>query len=122
MAFKLYENKSSIEKKNSRMLQGGIVEEEGDFLKFWERRNFIRNSDTDFVLTVTRQYEGRPDLIAFDVYDRASLGWLVLQYNNIVDPTTELVAGTQLTLPDRGRVIYQILTRPIGTSVNVNSE
>lgn len=120
--FLLYEDKSSIEKKNSRLLQGGLVEERGRFLAFWEPRELRRDTFTDERIILTREYDGRPDLVAFDLYGKATLGWLILQYNNIVDPTTEFIAGKTILAPSRARVQFEIVSRPLGTTADVNTD
>lgn len=111
MAFKLYEDKSSVRKKNSRYVQGGVSEFDDRFVRWWERRTLPRDDVTDSTFTLTATYELRPDLVAFDYYGRSDLAWLVLQYNKIVDINTEFVVGKEIILPSRERVFYEILNR-----------
>lgn len=113
MTFKLYPDKSSLRKKNSRMLQGGIAEESDTFIKWWERDVLPRDDITDILYTIKKVYEFKPDLISFDYYGRNDLGWLILQYNNIVDVNEELKVGQQILLPSKNRVFFQIITRSL---------
>jgi len=115
MAFKLYPDKSSVRKKNSRYVQGGISDVGKRFIRWWERDTFKHDDITDFVYTIDAIYDGKPDLIAYDFYGRNDLGWLVLQYNNIVDITEELATGKTIVLPDKNRVFYEILTRSVSS-------
>jgi len=68
---------------------------------------------TDIIYVIPVVYAGKPDLIAFDYYGRNDLGWLVLQYNNIVDINEELTVGKTIRLPAKRRVFYSILSKPI---------
>ena len=64
----------------------------------------------DIKMVVTKRYAGRPDLVAYDVYGRTTLMWVVLQYNTILDITEDFVEGTQITLPTRSRLFSELLT------------
>ena len=104
---------SSVDNKNSRYVQGGDTTVYKSRLGWWERRDLeARQDDEEFL--VTTEYVGRPDLIAYKMWGKASLAWLVLQYNNIVDPSEELVADTLLILPSYQRVTAGILTNSTG--------
>lgn len=108
---------NSARNKFTRYVQGGNTTIFNNRLGWWERRKIpTHHSDQTFV--VRGRYVHRPDLIAQQMYNRADLAWLVLQYNNIVDTIEELTEGTTLTLPTYNRVLMQILTQPIeGNSV-----
>ena len=112
MAFRQYPDKSSVRKKNSRYVQGGVAEVGQRFIRWWERDVLPRDDVTDIAYTIEPVYAGNPDLIAFDMYNRNDLGWLVLQYNNIVDINTELAVGKTIILPTKDRVFYELITRP----------
>lgn len=53
----------------------------------------------DSYFTVIDKYQGRLDLISAAVYGTTELWWLIAYTNNILDPFTEVVAGTQLVIP-----------------------
>jgi hypothetical protein len=55
----------------------------------------------DILFTVTAQYENRPDLLAYDLYNDVNLWWVfaVRNRSTIKDPTFDLVAGIQIYLP-----------------------
>jgi hypothetical protein len=55
-------------------------------------------------------YDRRPDLLAYDVYGRADFEWVILQYNNIVDVNEEFVTGATIIMPNRMRIIGDIMT------------
>lgn len=104
---------NSVDNKSGRYTQGGDTIVLEDRLGWWERTDIEERQDDDEFL-VTSKYVGRPDLIAYDKWGKANLAWLVLQYNNIVDLTEELVEGTLLVLPSHRRVVTGILVRPTG--------
>lgn len=114
MTFKLYDDKSSVLKKNTRYVQGGTTEIFPNRLGLWEKRTDIeRDAITDGEFTITARYARRPDRIAYAYYQRNDLQWLILQYNNIVDINTEFVTGRLIYLPSPLRVFSEILTNPI---------
>jgi len=117
--FKLFENKSSLAKRYSRMLNGGNTELKGDKLGWWERISLPKDTYTDITFVITKQYEHRPDLVSFRYYSTTRLTWLILQYNNIVDIEEEFVAGKTLIIPARSRVFSKILNNnPIKEPIN----
>jgi len=65
----------------------------------------------DVSIIVTKRYAHRPDIIALDMYDTATLQWFVLQYNNITDIIEDMSEGTILTLPTKGRLFGDLLGR-----------
>jgi hypothetical protein len=115
MTFKLYTDKSSIRKKNSRYVQGGESSVGEKFIRWWERTVYDKNVVTDVEYTIPIYYAGKPDLIANDYYGRQELGWLVLQYNNIVDINEELAVGKTIKLPASSRVFYEMLNKSTST-------
>ena len=104
---------SSTSKRNSRYVQGGRTTVHPTRLGFWER-NVVLQRDDDIFTTVTKRQDRRPDLIAFDFYGKQELGWLVLQYNNIVDLNLQLLEGTEIRLPIADRVFFDLLNSPTG--------
>lgn len=97
----------------SRYTQGGEVDVYPNRLGWWERR-IIPKSDTDVTIVVQPNEDRRPDLIAYNMYKRADLAWLVMQYNDIVDPEVELRTGVTLRLPTMRRVTLDVLTQGVG--------
>lgn len=72
----------------------------GGYLDVMSLRSFPAQSD-DFLFTVTRQYENRPDLLAYDVYGDVNLWWVFSVRNRSIlkDPVYDLVAGIEIYLP-----------------------
>lgn len=112
MPFLLYPKKSSVKKKYSRYVHGGTAEVGQKFIRWWERTSLSVGAVDDLEYTISQLYAGQPDLIAYDYYGRADLGWLVLQYNNIVDINVELATGKTIMLPTKDRVFFEILSKP----------
>ena len=73
---------SSVNKKNSRYVQGGTTTTFPRRLGFWERLVMLRDDD-DLFHTITNRQDRRPDVIASDIYGKPDLAWVVLQFNNI---------------------------------------
>ncbi len=104
---------SSVNKRNSRYVQGGTTTTFPLRLGFWERLAMLSDDD-DIFHTVTNRQDRRADIIADDVYGKPDLAWIVLQFNNIVDINLELQAGTEIRLPTPDRVFFDMLNRPVG--------
>lgn len=98
---------------NSRYVQGGVTDRYNTRLGWWEKQDIPTATD-DMRIVVGTNEAGRPDLLAYRLYKKPELGWLVLQFNNIVDPTIELFAGKQLIMPSLSRVLLNILITPAG--------
>ena len=114
MTFKLYENKSSVLKKNTRYVQGGDTEVFPKSLGWWEKRIDIpKNQPDDIPFPITLQYQYRPDTVAFLKYGRTDVDWIVLQYNDIVDINEQFIAGRVISLPSATRLFTSILDRNI---------
>lgn len=99
----------STNSSTSRYTVGGTTEDYKYRLGWWERKIFVK-SQSDVTLYVEPKYSMRPDLLAFDLYGKASLMWVILQYNNILD-ITEFVEGLQITLPTKHRLFQELLSR-----------
>jgi len=113
MTFKLYDDKSSVLKKNTRYLQGGTVDILPNALGWWEKRIDINSDITDIEFTITPTFNLRPDKVTYLFYQRNDLMWLVLQYNNIVDINSEFITGKILLIPSPSRAFSEILINPV---------
>lgn len=112
MAIKEYSNKSSVLKKRSRYVHGGDTTVNKKRLGWWEKYLFERNDVTDIRVYIDSKYDRRPDLVAFDFYGDATLEWIILQSNNIVDVVEEFTLGKTITIPSSNRVFFTIMTKP----------
>jgi len=104
---------SSVNKRNSRYVQGGTTTTFSTRLGWWDRLVMLPD-DEDVNHTITGRQDRRPDVIAFDVYGKSELAWVVLQFNSIADINIELRAGTVISLPTPDRVFFDMLNRPTG--------
>jgi hypothetical protein len=61
---------------------------------------------TDSTFMITKVYEYRPDMLAFDLYGSANLWWVFIQRNpNILkDPIFDFKAGTEIKLPKKATI------------------
>ena len=90
-----------------RYAGGGTTEVHNGFLEWWERYSFAKDA-SDSVYTVENANANRLDLIASIFYGDTGLAWLLAQYNNVIDPMTEVVAGRILLIPSRDRVSFML--------------
>ena len=104
---------SSVNKQNSRYVQGGTTTTFPERLGWWDRL-VMEPDDDDLFHTITNNQDRRPDVIASDIYGRAEFAWVVLQFNNIADENLELQAGTVIRLPIPDRLFFDMLNRPSG--------
>jgi hypothetical protein len=111
--FKLFDNKTSLAKRHSRMLNGGTTSTKGDKLGWWERKTFEKNISSDIRVIIPDVYDRRPDLLAFFLYRNPKLAWLILQYNNIVDIEEEFTTGTEIIAPSRTRALSSMVNKNI---------
>lgn len=93
---------------NGRYTQGGKADSTSTTIGWWERTIFPQ-SPLDVTLVITKKYAGRPDLIAYDMYGKSTMMWVVLQYNNVVDLQEDLTEGTTIRLPTKGRLFGELL-------------
>jgi hypothetical protein len=100
----------SDQQRGGRFVQGGKVDIKGNRLGWWERVVFPK-SPTDISYTVTAKYAQRPDLLAFDLYGRATLQWFIMQYNTVSDVYEDFTEGTVITLPTRSRLFGELLSK-----------
>jgi hypothetical protein len=94
----------------SRYAVGGTTTSAGTTTGWWERTTF-KKSPLDVTFTITKKYAYRPDLVAFDMFGDTSLMWVVMQYNNVIDTFSDFVEGTVITLPTKGRLFGELLSK-----------
>lgn len=95
--------KNSTLIRTSRYVAGGVTEVNSLALEWWERNVILTNeSDTSYV--VERRFVGRLDLIAAYTLGEPRLWWVIAQFNNILDPYSEVTEGAILYIPSKTRV------------------
>lgn len=78
----------------------------GEQAVFGLRTEVVSSDDTtDRVIVVQPRHEGRPDLLAYELYGNTELWWVVPEANQMVDPITEMVPGAELRVPSKSRVM-----------------
>lgn len=65
-------------------------------------------ADGDVLVQVTQDLEKRPDLIASKAYGNPDLAWVIIEFNNIRDPFSEIKAGMLIRIPELNRVLEAI--------------
>ena len=73
----------------------------GNFLDFMSYRP-IPKIPSDVLMTITKVYEYRPDLLAYDLYGDSRLWWVFAERNpNRIgkDPYFDFIAGIQIYVP-----------------------
>ena len=83
---------------SSPYAQTQIVDDQ--YLDIITIRPVPRNPD-DVEYTIESQYNHRPDLLAYDLYDDPKLWWVFAQRNMdvLIDPVYDLIPGTQIYIP-----------------------
>lgn len=104
----------SVDDPNSRYVQGGLTDVYPNRLGWWERTAPQFATDDLLIQSLPPKYNTRPDLLAYDLYGKAVLAWVVLWYNTIVDINTEFVTGAQIRCPSSARLYSSILTSQTG--------
>lgn len=112
---------NSVNSKTSRFVQGGITEVGSIGLEWWDRFNFPTDA-TDLVYTIEEQFAGRIELISYAFYAEARYWWVIAQYNNILDPFSEIVPGRVLYIPSLERLQLLLSQRTGGTSSTRSAE
>lgn len=69
----------------------------------WTRKVFAHQAD-DITVVLTDQTYRKLNIITYQLYGDDSLGWLVLQYNNVIDPVVEIYPGRVITMPNPSRI------------------
>ena len=106
----------SVDDPNSRYVQGGVTDVFPNRLGWWERSPPVFASDDIMITALNPKYNTRPDLLAYDLYGKAVLAWVVLWYNTIVDINEEFVTGATLRCPSSTQLYSSILTSQTGGS------
>jgi hypothetical protein len=106
-------NSNSLFNKYSRYVGGGETETANGFIEWWERSLFEQDP-SDIVYTVENFYEGRLDLISSVFYNEPRWWWVLAQYNNILNPFSEVVAGRILLIPSKSRLPLMLNNRKGG--------
>ena len=104
---------SSINDGDSRYVQGGDTVKQPSRLGWWERR-IIPEAENDVLITIEAEFDRRPDKLAARAYGNQKYMWMILQYNNILDPNEEFITGKEIRLPLPERVVLDIMVRKIG--------
>lgn len=102
-------NTNALQDRNSRYVAGGTTETANGKIEWWERAVYQRD-ESDIVYAVENFYENRLDLISAVFYGQPRYWWLIAQYNNILDPATEVEAGRVLFIPSPDRVQLMLNT------------
>lgn len=71
-----------------------------DYLDIIDFRDIPAERD-DIQFEITKMYENRPDLLAYDIYKDSGLWWVfaVRNKSTIKDPVYDFVAGKKIFLP-----------------------
>ena len=66
----------------------------------------IPKADNDPFYTIAKEYEFRPDLLAFDLYGDVNLWWVFINRNPdlIKDPIFDFTAGTEIQVATKSTI------------------
>lgn len=68
----------------------------------------LEAADGDTFVTIDKELEKRPDLIAERAYGNVDLWWVIYEFNNLRDPLNDLKQGQILRIPELQRVLLAI--------------
>lgn len=85
--------------KNGRYVIGGPTEVSAKYLEWWNKRE-VDKDPSDILYIMEEKFVGRPDMLGTTFYGDPGLTWVILQYNNLLDPMEELVAGVPVLIPN----------------------
>jgi hypothetical protein len=106
-------NSNSLYNGFSRYVHGGATETDGNRIEWWERATFTQDA-SDTIYVVENFYEGRLDNISAVFYGEPRFWWFLAQYNNILDPISEITAGRILYIPSKVRLESILIGRKGG--------
>lgn len=88
----------------SRFKMTALLEDRGRIrYGLWEPPEIlILGTEPSF--TVPPHMEGRIELVSYSFYGTVDLWWAIALVNDILCPIRDLVAGTNLIIPDRGQI------------------
>jgi hypothetical protein len=93
-----------MNKLKTRYTTGGTTESNSVGTGFWSRAVLPHRSD-DIRITLTTLTAQRPGIVANQLYGKDTMLWILLQYNDIIDPVAELYPGKVLLAPHPSRVV-----------------
>lgn len=74
----------------------------------WVRPDFVNLSKLEaediISLTIDQRFAGRPDLISLEFYGVPQLEWIVVMFNNPLNPLGFPVIGSVIKLPSKAAV------------------
>ena len=103
---------SSVNVSTSRYSSGGTTEVGALGLEWWDR-TVMETDDSDILLVIDVTRVNRLDLIAKEYLGNTALWWLLAQYNAILDPSTEIVIGRVIRIPQKSR-LQQLMSGKTG--------
>ena len=115
-------NTNSLFNKYSRYVAGGTTETANGKIEWWDK-NQMPSDNTDVSYAVEDFYVGRLDLIASVFYNEPRYWWVIAQYNNILDPFSEITGGRILAIPSKDRLQFMLSTKQGGvpsTKIAIN--
>lgn len=68
----------------------------------------LEPSEDDTFVTITQEYEKRPELLSSKVYGTPDLWWAIYEFNGIMDPLFDLRMNQILRIPSLERVVAAI--------------
>ena len=106
-------NQNSLFAGASRLVKGGTTETANNRIEWWERAVF-QPDVSDVFYVIEDIYDRRPDQIAAVFFNDPRLWWFIAQFNNILDPFSEMTTGTVLRLPTAERATLMLTGKPGG--------
>lgn len=83
-----------------------LTNSNGDYLGYFVRPKLSKSS-SDYIITISKEYEHRPRKLANDLYGEPELYWVFREFNKekLQDPIFDLVAGISIVIPSKDRLL-----------------
>lgn len=107
--------------KNGRYVLGGKTEVTLQTLQWWDRVS-MEPDPSDLIYFMEKKYEGRADMLGYVFYGDPGMWWVIAQFNNILDPFSELVEGKMLIIPTLQRLKSLLVSNVGGIEITSNGK
>ncbi len=74
----------------------------------WEELEIQDPSDYELYQIKSKDI-GRIDVLAYDFYGDPTLQWVIMNFNNIIDPIFDLEIGDKIKIPSKDQVLRMLM-------------
>lgn len=80
------------------------------FLSYYSPINIPKNNSTDYIIVISKKYEHKPGLLAYELYGDENLKWVFRYFNNnkINDIIFDFKEGLNIVVPTKQRLMKYV--------------